>query len=468
MKYFFKFIFFTSLVIFNYSALAQTTITNPQACTQIVSADLCQKIGQLLIVGFGGFKQDENGKVIWDDSNGLNFNENSRIAHDIADWKIGGVFLSRMIYRDKKTGKYLRQRNLDGAHQIIHLTEALQAYNQKIRQQQNLPDTPLFITIDQEGGMVNSLNFPSMAKVAQALGKNEEISFNDPKKRQEALDFTYQYALHTANELRELGINLNFAPDVDVDINPVNPIIGSLGRSFSDNPQIVTDQANETIKGFHEGQIIPALKHFPGHGSSTGDTHKELVDVTNTYQREKELMPYKILISQGYDDVIMSTHVINGQIDRSQCRSGDPNDAHTWCPGTMSYKTLTELLRNQLNFKGIIVSDDMSMAAIAANYPLDIALEKALNAGVNMFIVSNHDDDYTGKFVITIAQLVKSGKINPDRIEQAYQRIIAAKQKLPRFSGSQNGKEKISQTLQQESKPKEPDEIPPYPSSKLP
>ena len=109
---------------------------------------------------------------------------------------------------------------------------------------------------------------------------------------------------------------------------------------------------------------------------------------------------------------------------------GDPDDPQTWCPGTMSRKTLTGLLRNQLHFNGVIISDDMGMAAIAQHYPLAVALEKGLNAGVDMFIVSNHEGDRTGEFVNTIARLVRDGKVPESRINEAYQRVVAVKQRI--------------------------------------
>jgi beta-N-acetylhexosaminidase len=407
-----------------------------EQCTQFVAAATCQKIGQLLIVGFGGMDADKTGKTSWDDPNGQVFKENSIIAHAIADWHIGGVIYFRKILRTSEGG-IVRDRNILNSDQLHQLSSDLQAYNAKIRQQQQLPPLPLIISIDQEGGMVNPLVFVATLPnfTAQSLGTNQTLNSADPKKLQAALAFSNDYGKKIGKTLRSLGINLNFAPDADVNINPVNPIIGGLSRSFSDDPKIVVDQTAQIIDGMHSEGAMATLKHFPGHGSSSGDTHKGLVDVTNTYQMEKELYPFKTAIERGYDDFIMSTHVINGQIDRTQCAPGDPNNPATWCPGTMSYKTLTELLRNQLHFKGVIISDDMSMGAIAANYPLETALEKGLNAGIDMFIIANHDADYTGRMIITIAKLVHDGKVAESRIDDAYQHVVAAKQKI----GATNG-----------------------------
>lgn len=407
---------------------------NPKTeqCTQIVSAATCQKIGQLLIVGFGGIDQKPNGDMTWNDPNGSQFKENSYIARDIADNHVGGIIFFNKIWRQPGTGKIIRDRNIESGEQLGKLAHALQAFNTKSRQQQHLPPLPLILALDQEGGVVNPLVYVARLPnyTPQAMGTNEIMHSSDSGKRQAALAFTLEYAKQTGAALQRYGINLNFAPDVDVNINPVNPIIGGLSRSYSDDPAVVANQAQQVIDGLHSAGVMATLKHFPGHGSSTGDTHTSLVDVTDTHQMDKELVPYKTLIGQGYADFIMSTHVINGQIDRTPCVAGDANDPQTWCPGTMSYKTLTELLRNQLHFNGVIVSDDMGMAAIAKHYPLEVALEKGLNAGVDMFIVSNHEFDNTTEFVNTIAKLVRDGKVPESRIDDAYQHVVAAKQHM--------------------------------------
>lgn len=403
-----------------------------EKCTQIVNQTLCEEIGQLLIVGFGGIDQTPDGKITWRDPNGLHFKASSIIAHDIKDWHIGGIIYFRGQIRREKDKRLIGDRNIQSREQLSALSRDLQQYNEKVRQQQRLSPLPLLISIDQEGGLINPLqfikNFPNFT--AQARGENENRYLNDPPNRQLALDFGRKYAQSIGLTLRELGINLDFAPVADVNINPLNPIIGGLSRSFSDNPDIVSDQAQQFVLGLHDEKILAALKHFPGHGSSAKDSHKGLVDVTNTYQVDKELVPYQKLIDQNYSDFIMSTHVINGQIDRTPCIPGNPQNPENWCPGTMSYKTLTGLLRQQLHFKGVIISDDMSMAAIAEHYSLETALEKGLNAGVDMFIISNYDNDYTPKMIITIAKLVRDGKVPQSRIEDAYQHVVAAKQRI--------------------------------------
>lgn len=416
------------------------------ACQTIVDKSICEKIGQMLIIGFGGFKQDDNGRILWDDANGSRFSRNSLIAKHIANDHIGGVILFVKSIRDKKTKEFIRDRNVQNPEQVAKLNQELQNYNKQMRDEQGLSTMPLFISVDQEGGVIDrlpaSLGFPVRTLTPQALGAKAEVAkkwadiFGKVKDYQDALKETYYYAGNLAQELVAAHFNLNFFPTVDVNINPTSPIIGGLGRSFSSDPQVVIDEAKQFIKVFHEQGVIPVLKHFPGHGSSAGDSHDGLVDVTKTYNKEIELYPYSKLIQDGYDGVIMTTHVINGAIDKTQCKAGKEDDPATWCPGTMSSKTLNDLLRKQLGFKGIIISDDMTMGAIAKNYPLCVTLEKAVNAGVDMFIIANNERDLTDEFIITLAWLVKEGKIKRERIEEAYWRVVDFKKsKLQKTTG---------------------------------
>jgi beta-N-acetylhexosaminidase len=398
-------------------------------CQQIADKQLCNKIGQMLIIGFGGFKQDENGKVLWDDKDNTQFKTSSLIAQHVANNHVGGVILYTRPFRDVKTGEFIRDRNIQTPKQVAKLNQDLQNYNTRMISDQNLEPLPLFISIDQEGGAIDrlpaTLGFPVATLLPQALGAKEEVVL----KKETAIKETYVYAKKLAKEISDANFNLNFAPTVDININPTNPIIGGKGRSFSADHKVVYDQAKQFIKAFNEYKISPVLKHFPGHGSSLGDTHVGLVDVTETYQKDKELYPYSKLIKDGYDGMIMTTHVINGQIDQTQCRSGSKTDHPTWCPGTMSKKTLTGLLRDELGFKGIIVSDDMTMGAITEEYDLRETLKKSINAGVDIFIVANNYEDQTNAMINTIAQLVKDGEIKRERIDESYDRIVAFKKK---------------------------------------
>lgn len=400
-----------------------------EPCKDQVSQELCVKIGQMLIVGFGGLKQDDKGNILWQDPNGTKFSENSIIARQLKDLQIGGVILFNRPYRNNKTGKFIKDRNIQSPAQLKKLTADLQAFSKK-QQKSTQDNLPLLISIDQEGGIVNrlptELGFSQTTLIPEAFGNNEARA-KSPNSKKNAQAQTREYADTMAAELSNMNINVNFAPCLDLNLEPINVILGGRGRCFSDNPEIVANQATQFIQAFQAKGIIPTLKHFPGHGSSLEDTHKGLVDVTESYQKEKELWPYQHLIDQGYQSIIMTTHVINGQIDRSQCKPGDKEDPKTWCPGTMSYATITGLLREKLGFKGLIVSDDMTMGAITNEYNLDLALEKSINAGVDMFIIANSGINETETVINTIAQLIKAGKIKEAQIERAYQNIVTLK-----------------------------------------
>jgi beta-N-acetylhexosaminidase len=205
-----------------------------------------------------------------------------------------------------------------------------------------------------------------------------------------------------------------------VNVNPQNPIIGSLGRSFSADPKEVTEHALAFIEGMHQNNIITALKHFPGHGSSLNDSHLGMVDVTNTYQ-EYELNPYKEIISRGLADTIMTAHIVNRNIDLN-------------FPATLSAKFLQDLLRGQLGFEGVIISDDMQMGAIIKNYGFSEAIVRAVKAGCDLLIISNnvsfYDETAPYTAVDSIFKAVKAGEIEEERIVESYNRIRQLKQKF--------------------------------------
>ncbi len=209
---------------------------------------------------------------------------------------------------------------------------------------------------------------------------------------------------------------MNLAPVADLNANPDNPVIGKLGRSFSSNPAKVTSNLELTVSAYHNEGIIATLKHFPGHGSSTTDTHRDFTDITASWS-EQELEPYRLLIGSGYNDAIMTAHVFNGKLDPLY-------------PATLSKTTLTDLLRSKLGFKGIIVSDDMQMKAIAEHYGLETAIRLAIEAGVDILIFGNNTS-YDPAIALTatdiINSLIQQKIITPERIDQSYRRILTLK-----------------------------------------
>jgi beta-N-acetylhexosaminidase len=341
---------------------------------------LDKQIGQMLLVGF-------RGTTLIDDNH---------IIRDLEEYNIGGVILY-----EKDGPTQSRPRNIESPNQLKELVSALKTHSTE----------KLFVAIDQEGGAVNRLKtsygFPRTV-TAQYLGAlNNE-------------DSTRYYASSIASTLDDMGINLNFAPVVDLNVNPQSPAIGALGRSFSANADTVVFHAGIFIEEHNKLGILNSCKHFPGHGSATADSHLGLTDITNTWS-DIELEPYRNLISSGKCKIIMSAHVFNQKLD--------PN-----YPATLSKSILTGILREQLKFKGVIISDAMEMGAITENYGAKEAIEKAINAGCDLLLFSNNVTSYNSEVVpqtiTTIQNLVNEGKITKGRIAESYLRIMALKRHL--------------------------------------
>lgn len=273
-------------------------------------------------------------------------------------------------------------------------------------------DEVLLVAIDQEGGRV--------ARLKEQHGFPSTVSQRELAQR--GLIATREQAAQTARTLSQVGINVNLAPVMDLDVNPASPAIGALGRSFSADAQVVGEHARMTIEGHHGQGVRTAVKHFPGHGSAAADSHRGFVDVTATWS-EVELNPYRVLIRAGMVDMVMTAHVFNRNIDPE------------W-PATLSPSTITGLLRQQLGFDGVVIADDMQMDAIAEHYGLEVALRQAIVAGVDIITFANnnhraYEPDIAPKVIKIIASLVEDGAISEARIDESVARIRAFKQRLP-------------------------------------
>ncbi len=326
---------------------------------------------------------------------GMTAEPDSQIIGDIHTYHIGSIVLFDYDVQTKKA-----VRNIESPAQVRKLTTQLQAASK----------IPLLIAVDQEGGKVNRLKptygFPP-SLTADSLGKINN------------LDSTFARATIIAQTLRKVGINLNFAPDVDLNINPDNPAIGKKGRSFSADPAVVSNQARAYIQAHHRVGILTAIKHFPGHGSAWNDSHLGLADVTDTWQ-SIELEPYQSLIASGDCDIVMTAHVFQGHLD-------------SLYPATLSRLIITGMLREKLHYKGVIISDDMQMGAITTKYGQEEAIRLALNAGVDILLFGNnlvYDPQIAEKAFTTVKKLVKAGKISKKRVRQSYRRIMKLKRKL--------------------------------------
>jgi beta-N-acetylhexosaminidase len=351
--------------------------TKPAAAEGTPGLDV--KIGQMIMVGFRG----------------LAVSDDHPVARDIRERHIGGVVI---FDYDVPTHSY--GRNIESAKQIKVLTSSLQ------RQ----ATIPLFIAVDQEGGRISRLKekngFPSTVS-QKRLGTQGDL-----KK-------TGLQAEVTAKTLAALGVNVNFVPVVDLDINPENPVIGKLERSFSPDPAVVTRHALAVIEAHHRYGVLTAPKHFPGHGSAAGDTHEGLVDVTGRWSAV-ELEPFRNLIRQRKVDMIMTAHIFNGKLDP------------VW-PATLSPGTLTGLLRQDMGFEGVVISDDMQMKAIATRYGLETAIGQAIVAGVDILLFANnsvYEEDIAARAVKTIRTLIEKGDVPRERIDASYRRIMRLKEQL--------------------------------------
>ncbi len=349
-----------------------------------------EKIGQMLIIGF-------EGKSVTADA---------PIVKAIEDLNLGGVILFDYNARTKQFDK-----NIANPQQVKLLNDQLQQITQHANHLHQREPLPLIIAVDYEGGKVNRLKeeygFPrtmSQKQIGELPLDNVNIEANT-----------------MANTLQFSGFNLNFAPVLDVDVNPNNPIIGKLERSFSADPLKVAQDAEIFSKQYVSHKVQCAYKHFPGHGSSTSDSHLGFVDVTDTWHDE-ELLPYQQLLQEkNHCGMIMSAHIVNRKLDA------------TGLPATLSRVILTDLLRHQLNFDGVIVTDDMQMKAIADHYGLAEAVTLSINAGADMLIFGNQlvDIEQDPKEIIhMIKEKVDSGEISEDRINDAYERICQLKRSI--------------------------------------
>jgi beta-N-acetylhexosaminidase len=356
-----------------------TPTANPTFTPAAPDVGLEVKIGQMLLVGFRG----------------LMVTADHPIVRDIRERHLGAVVLF-----DYDVALQSGERNIQSPAQVQALVADLQRY----------AGAPLLVAVDQEGGMISRLKekygFPPTVSHAYLGQKND-------------LALTHQKAGEMARTLAGLGINLNLAPVVDVNTNPSNPIIARYERSFSADPNVVTQQALEFIKAHHEQGVLCTLKHFPGHGSSTGDTHLGVVDVTQTWSRI-ELEPFANIIRAGQADAVMTAHVFNANLDPAY-------------PATLSKPIITGILRGELGYDGVVISDDMQMGAITSQFGFETAVQKAIEAGVDLIAIANnlvYEEGIGARATALIQQLVQKGTIGEARIDQSYQRIRRLKSRL--------------------------------------
>ena len=347
--------------------------------TAEADVDLDQMIGQTIMVGFSG--RDEHDQGV------------SGVRDQLAKGVIGGV----VLYPE----------NIVSGEQLRLLTAFLTHANSKL-----VP----FIAVDQEGGMVQRLGPRSgYARYPSARGMAREAKAG-------TLDTARERYQAMAKELATAGINVNFGPVVDLSVNPWNTVIARRKRSFGADAETVSTLARTFITAHREANVATVAKHFPGHGSSWSDSHKTLPDIASSWT-EAELQPYAALSHDGLLDMVMVGHLYHPRFSDGEK-----------LPASLSANAIHALRADgYIGFKGVVVSDDLEMGAVSERFSLEDRVVKAINAGVDLLVLSNvksRDPDLGAKIHAIISDGVRDGSIPRARIQAAYRRIAALKQRL--------------------------------------
>ena len=329
---------------------------------KINSMTLDEKIGQMIITGFNGSEYN-------DDMDRL-----------INEYKVGGVILFA--------------RNIEDSNQMIDLTRALQENNNNL---------PLFISIDEEGGRVSRLpddveKFPSAFTIG--LINNQQTAYENGKE----IGYT----------LKRLGINLDYAPVLDIYSNENNTVIGD--RAFSKEESIVSTMGIATMEGIEDSDIIPVVKHFPGHGDTEVDSHYGLPIVYKTLEelRNFEFIPFVKAIESGCD-VIMVSHIILNEVDSIN-------------PASLSKIVISDLLRKDMGFDKVVITDDMSMGAITSIMSIEEACIKSIEAGCDILLLGNAYEEIE-QVINSIKLKLYNGEISEEQINKSVKRILELKKK---------------------------------------
>ena len=325
---------------------------------------MTEKIGQLLFIGIRGksLSQDESEYLIKNN--------------------IGGVILFA--------------RNIESPEQVHALCAQIQGLRHKTRDK-----LPFFIGVDQEGGRVARMKAPfTQWPPLATLGKLDSTSV------------AFRFALDMGHELRAVGINTDFAPCVDVYTNPKNQVIGD--RAISSDPEQVAKIASALVRGYIKSGIIPCAKHFPGHGNTLADSHDELpVEEADLERlRSVELVPFK-KVFRARLDMVMTAHIKFPKIDPEY-------------PVTMSEKFIKQMLRQEFRYRGLVISDDLDMKALAAHYGVEEIAVRTLQAGCDILMYCNKFE-HPQIAIEAITKAAKDHRLSAQTIDEAYHRVVAVK-----------------------------------------
>lgn len=331
---------------------------------QIDSMTIDEKIGQMVMASVEGYSLDANGEDL------------------INKYNVGGFIVLGENVRD---------------------TEQLQALVNSLKSANSKNKLPLFISTDEEGGRVSR-----MPEEFKDLPSNRSIG------KTGSSEFALNIGKLISEELISFGINMDFAPVLDINSNPKNTVIGD--RSFGPDANIVARLGTQEMKGMQSKNIISVVKHFPGHGDTSVDSHVGLPVINNDADRLKgfELVPFVNAIKNNTDG-IMIAHILLPKIDSDN-------------PASMSKTIITDMLRDEMDFKGIVITDDMTMGAIVKNYNIGEAAVKSINAGSDIILVC-HGFDNQVAVIDALRKAASDGRITQKRIDESLYRIIKLKNK---------------------------------------
>lgn len=340
------------------------------------AATLEQMAGQMIIVGFEGDGPNDAGV--------------GAVATELAAGRLGGVMYLRKNVSDLSTVREMNAMFRSAA-----------------------PDLPPFITLDQEGGSVERLTkdvgFTEIPNAAAVAARNNP----------EQAEAIYE---RMAEGVAEQGFSVNFGPVADLNTNTDNQIIARFGRSYSADPETVIAYDSAFIAAHHAAGLVTALKHFPGHGSSTADSHEGFVDITRTWSPD-ELEPYRALVAADMADMVMVGHLYHA----------DYADGDGETPSSLSPRWIDGVLREELGFDGVVISDDLEMGAIRDHFTLEETVTKAVRAGMDILLFSNTADyrpGLAGEVLDILLAEAEGDAAFAARIEQSYERIVALKGRL--------------------------------------
>ncbi|WP_442604244.1 beta-N-acetylhexosaminidase [Paenibacillus sp. KN14-4R] len=331
---------------------------------QVSQLTLDEKIGQLVLVG--------------------------------ADHWTGDDHTQTLIEKYKVSGFVLFKRNIQDQSQALKLVNDLKQANSSNK-------IPLIMSIDEEGGKVTRLpdsylGLPNNSVIGRV---NNEI-------------FAYEFGKRLADKVKSIGLNVNYAPVLDINSNPQNPIIGV--RAYGNTPNLVSQLGLQTMRGIQSEGVVSVVKHFPGHGDTYIDSHVGLPVVDHDIQRLKkfEFVPFINAINNGADAVMVS-HILISKIDAKN-------------PASLSKPVITDLLRKDLNFQGVIVSDDLTMAAITSQHEIGDAAVMAIQAGTDLVMVCHEYDNQT-RVLHSLKRAVENGEITTEQLNHSVARVLKMKDK---------------------------------------